>query len=130
MHKTVLKRLLRQLWDSSGTALDEERPGPSRRTSFNSRLYPTQRQQRLLSEPLAEARWLWHPVLVERQQAGEERREAVDYCEQKAELPGLKADVRPGLRQAPSQVVQDVALRLKQAMDTFFCRLKTGEIPS
>jgi putative transposase len=53
----------------------------------------------------------------------------VDYYEQKAELPGLKADLRPGLKQVHSQVVQDVALRLKKALDAFYRRQKAGETP-
>ncbi len=97
--------------------------------SFKYRLYPSKRQQRLLSEQLEELRWLWNMLLAERKQAWEERQDAVDYYEQKAELPGLKADVRPGLKQVHSQVVQDVALRLKNAMDAFFRRLKAGETP-
>ena len=96
---------------------------------FNYRLYPTKRPQRLLSEQLEEVRWLWDTLLAERKQAWEERREAVDYYEQKAELPGLKADVRPGLKQVHSQVVQEVALRVKKAMGAFFRRLKAGETP-
>ena len=97
--------------------------------SFTYRLYPTKRQQRLLSEQLEELRWLWNTLLAERKQAWEERLETVDYYEQKAELPGLKADVHPGLKQVHSQVVQDVALRLKNAMDAYFRRLKAGETP-
>ena len=97
--------------------------------SFTYRLYPSKRQQRLLSEQLEEVRWLWNTLLAERKQAWEERQEAVDYYEQKAEPPGLKADVRPGLKQVHSQVVQDVALRLKNAMYAFFRRLKAGETP-
>ena len=97
--------------------------------SFNYRLYPTKRQQRLLSEQLEELRWLWNTLLAERKQAWEERHEAVDYYEQKAELPSLKADLRPGLKQVHSQVAQDVALRLKKAMGAFFRRLKAGESP-
>ena len=97
--------------------------------SFKYRLYPTRRQQRLLSEQLEELRWLWNILLAERKQAWEERQEAVDYYEQKAELPGLKADVRPRLKLAHSQVAQNVALRLKIALDAYFRRLKTGETP-
>ena len=37
--------------------------------------------------------------------------------------------MRPGLKQVHSQVAQDVALRLKKAMDAFFRRLKAGETP-
>ena len=97
--------------------------------SFTYRLYPTKRQQWLLSEQLEELRWLWNTLLAERKQAWEERQETVDYYDQKARLPGLKADVRPGLQQVHSQVVQDVALRVKKAMDAFFRRLKAGEDP-
>jgi putative transposase len=97
--------------------------------SCNYRLYPTKRQQRLLSEQLEELRWLWNTLLAERRQAWEERQEVLDYYEQKAEPPSLKADVRPGLKHVHSQVTQDVALRLKKAMDAFFRRLKAGETP-
>jgi putative transposase len=97
--------------------------------SFTYRLYPTKRQQELLSEQLEELRWLWNTLLAQRKQAWEERQETIDYYDQKAELPSLKADVRPGLKHVHSQVAQDVALRLKKAMDAFFRRLKAGETP-
>jgi putative transposase len=109
--------------------MDEESSGCSMLKSFKYRLYPTKRQRRLLSEQLEKMRWLWNTLLAERKQAWEERQETVDYYEQKAELPGLKADVRPGLKEVHSQVVQDLALRLKKAMDAYFRRLKTGENP-
>ena len=82
--------------------------------SFTYRLYPTKRQQWLLSEQLEELRWLWNTLLAERKQAWEERQETVDYYDQKAGLPALKAAVRPGLQQVHSQVVQDVALRSEE----------------
>jgi putative transposase len=93
------------------------------------RLYPTKRQERLLIEQLEECRWLWNTVLAERKDAWEQRRETVDYYNQKVELPHLKAKDRPTLQQVHSQVLQDVALRLKKAMDAFFRRLKAGESP-
>lgn len=97
--------------------------------TFKYRLYPTKRQERLLTKQLEELRWLWNTLLAERKQAWDERRETIDYYDQKAELPSLKDGVRPGLKQVHSQVVQDVALRLKRAMDAFFRRIKTGETP-
>jgi putative transposase len=97
--------------------------------SFKYRLYPTKRQQRLLSEQLEELRWLWNTLLAQRKQAWEEQQGTIDYYDQKAELPSLKAAARPGLKQVHSQVVQAVALRLKKAMDAFFRRLKAGENP-
>src|SRR5215472_11697306 len=93
------------------------------------RLYPTKEQQRLLSRQLEECRWLWNTLLAERKQAWEERQETVDYYEQKAELPGLKAKERPSLQEVHSQVLQDVVLRLKKAVDAFFRRLRAGETP-
>ena len=46
--------------------------------SFNYRLSPSKRQQRLLSEQLEELRWLRNTLLAERKQAWEERQETVD----------------------------------------------------
>jgi putative transposase len=97
--------------------------------TFQYRLYPTKEQQRLLTCHLEECRWLWNTLLAERKQAWDERRETVDYFEQKAELPGLKAHDRPALNEVHSQVLQDVVLRLKKAFDAFFRRLKAGEEP-
>jgi putative transposase len=97
--------------------------------SFQYRLYPTKQQQRLLERQLEECRWLWNTLLTERKQAWQERHETVDYYEQKAELPGLKAGERPSLTEVHSQVVQDVVLRLRKAFDAFFRRLKAGETP-
>src|SRR5215813_12445048 len=93
------------------------------------RLYPTRRQQRLLSRQLEECRWLWNTLLAERKQAWEERWETVAYCAQKAELPGPKAGERPSLTEVHSQVLQDVVLRLNKAFDAYFRRLKARETP-
>jgi putative transposase len=97
--------------------------------TFKYCLYPTKEQQRLLESQLEECRWLWNTLLAERKQAWEERRESVDYYDQKAELPGLKAVDRTSLRAVHSQVLQDVVLRLKMAFDAFFRRVKVGEEP-
>ena len=58
--------------------MDEESSGCSMLKSFKYRLYPTKRQQRLLSEQLEEVRWLWNTLLAERKQAWEERQEVLD----------------------------------------------------
>jgi putative transposase len=97
--------------------------------TFKYRLYPTKRQIHLLDEQLEECRWLWNTLLAERKQAWEERQETVDYYDQKAELPVLKAGERPTLKIVHSQVAQDVVLRLRKAFDAFFRRLKSGEDP-
>jgi putative transposase len=97
--------------------------------TFQYRLYPTKDQQHLLTRQLEECRWLWNTLLAERKTAWEERHESVEYYEQQAELPWLKAAERPFLQQVHSQVLQDVVLRLKKAFDAFFRRLKAGEEP-
>jgi putative transposase len=68
-------------------------------------------------------------LLAERKRAWEERCETVDYYEQKAELPRLKAGERLSLHEVHSQVLQDVVLRLKNAVEAYFRRLKAGEAP-
>ena len=85
--------------------------------TFQYRLYPTKQQHRLLSRQLEECRWLWNTLLAERKRAWEERREMVDYYEQKAALPSLKVGERPSLNEVHSQVLQDGTLRLKKAFD-------------
>ena len=70
---------------------------------FQYRLYPTKEQQRLLTRQLEECRWLWNTLLAERKQAWNDRREMVDYYEQKAELPSLKAGERPSLSDVHSE---------------------------
>jgi putative transposase len=97
--------------------------------TFQYRLYPTNKQQRLLERQLEECRWPWNSLLAERKQAWEAQREALDYYEQKAALPGWKAHERPSLNEVHSQVLQDVVLRLKKAFDAFFRRLTAGEEP-
>jgi hypothetical protein len=52
--------------------MDEGNPGQSMLKSFKYRLYPSKRQQRLLSEQVEELRWLWNTLLAERKQAWEE----------------------------------------------------------
>ena len=97
--------------------------------TFKYRLYPTKRQERVLQAQLEECRWLWNTLLAERKTAWEERQETVDYYDQKAELPVMKSGERPGLKNVHSQVLQDVPLRLKKAMDAYFRRVNAGETP-
>jgi putative transposase len=97
--------------------------------TFQYRLYPTKEQQRLLTRQLEECRWLWNTLLAERKRAWEERQETVDYYDQQAELPGMKASVRPTLHEVHSQVLQDVARRLQKGFDAYFRRLRAGESP-
>jgi putative transposase len=97
--------------------------------TFQFRLYPTKRQQRVLSEQLEECRWLWNYFLGQRRQAWEERQQTIRLFEQNTELPVLKDGARPSLTTVHSQVLQQVAARLDLAMDAFFRRLNAGDQP-
>ena len=97
--------------------------------TFKYRVYPTKKQHRLLTEQLEECRWLWNFFLAERKTAWEERHEPIRLFDQINELPALKADLRPGLKDVHSQVLQNVAKRQDGAMDAYFRRIKAGETP-
>jgi putative transposase len=97
--------------------------------SLQYRLYPIKKQQRLLARQLEECRWLWSTLLAERKHAWKARQETLDYYEQKATLPGWKANERSSRKDVHSHVRQAVVLRLKKAFDAFFRRLKAGEEP-
>ena len=75
---------------------------------------PTKKQQHLLTWQLEECRWLWNMLLAERKQAWEDRQENLGHYEQKAALPGWKADERPSLKDVIPKFLQDVVLRVKK----------------
>ena len=75
-------------------------------------LYPTKRQDRLLTEQLEELRTLWNTLLAGRKTTWEERQETLSYYDQQNALPALKDGMRPRLQQIHSLVVQDVVRRV------------------
>ncbi len=94
--------------------------------TFKYRIYPTKQQVRILSQQIAECRWLYNHLLAERRDAWKERQEALSYYDQATEIPPLK-EQRPSLKIVHSQVLQNVAVRLDLAMKAFFRRIKEGE---
>ena len=96
--------------------------------TFQYRLYPSKRQQRLLDQQLEECRWLYNHLLAERREAWEHRQESLRYYDQATSLPVLKAE-RPTLAGVHSQALQNVAARLDLAFHAFFRRVKAGEQP-
>jgi putative transposase len=96
--------------------------------TFAYRLYPTKRQETILSQQLEESRWLYNHFLGERKQTWEERQESTALFDQTNELPSLKG-IRPTLKQVHSQVAQNAAVRVDLAMQAFFRRVKAGETP-
>jgi putative transposase len=98
------------------------------RKTHKYRLKPTLEQERALERVLWRRRMLYNTALDERKTAWERCRISVNYYQQKAELPDLKADF-PAYTEVHSQVLQDVLLRLDRAFQAFFRRLQAGEQP-
>jgi len=96
--------------------------------TFKYRLYPTKKQTRRMQAILEECRWLWNALLEQRKTAWEERKESLTYYQQAVTLPQLKQQ-RPSLKQVHSQVLQNVAVRIDLAFQSFFRRVKAGEKP-
>jgi putative transposase len=77
---------------------------------------------------LCRCRTLYNVAIEERKTAWERSRVSVDYFQQQAELPDLKAAC-PEYGAVHAQVLQDVLLRLDRAFQAFFRRLNAGEKP-
>lgn len=98
------------------------------RKAFLYRLYPTNKQAKLLNHWLEECRWLYNHFLEERKTAYETTKKSPSVFKQQKTLPKLKVE-RPSLEDVYSQVLQNVAIRLDLAFKAFFRRVKSGEKP-
>ena len=98
------------------------------RKAFKYRIYPTKKQDRIMSQWLEECRWLFNHFLAERKNAWEQEQKSLSLYEQHASLPALK-EQRPSLASVHSQVLQNVAVRIDLAFKAFFRRVKAGEKP-
>jgi len=96
--------------------------------TYQFRLYPTKRQQAMLTRWLALCCEVYNAALQERRDAYRIAGKSFSYSLQSAELPGCK-DVRPELAEVHSQVLQDAVKRMDLAFDAFFRRCETGEHP-
>jgi putative transposase len=100
--------------------------GDNIRKTFKYKLYPTSVQARVLETVLWRCHTLYNTALEERKTAWERHQVSVNYYEQKAELPDLKAAC-PEYAEVNAQVLQDVLLRVERAYQAFFRRVKNGE---
>lgn len=98
------------------------------RKTFKYRIYPTKKQDRIMSQWLEECRWLFNHFLAERKNTWEQEQKSLSLYEQHASLPALK-EQRPSLASVHSQVLQNVAVRIDLAFKAFFRRVKAGEKP-
>jgi putative transposase len=99
------------------------------RKTFKYKLKPTPDQERMLDRTLMLCRHVYNAAIEERRQAWQKCGVSVGYYQQKAELPGLKAEM-PEYTAVHSQVLQDVVQRVDRAFQAFFRRVKAGETPS
>lgn len=114
--------------------------------TYKFRLYPTRKQEALLTWTLDRCRELYNASLQERRDAynfhvkqhpgyyDESTRKqlshelCVGYCDQANQLSEIKAS-RPEYNDIYSQVLQDVLRRVKKAFDAFFRRVREGGDP-
>ncbi len=74
------------------------------RKMFQYRIYPTKKQETLLTETLEECRWLYNHLLEKRKETYEQDGVSLSLHQQHDTYPMLKQD-RPSLTKAHSQVV-------------------------
>jgi putative transposase len=92
--------------------------------SYKYRLYPNKQQREVIDKILETCRWLYNYFLAERRDKYEKEKKRVSYTQQQNSLPSLK-ETNPNLQGIYSQVLQDVAQRVKKAFQGFFLRLKS-----
>jgi putative transposase len=73
-------------------------------------------------------RHVYNAAIAERREAWQKCGVSVNYYQQKAELPDIKAAM-PEYGDIYSQVLQDVVQRVDRAFQGFFRRVKSGETP-
>jgi putative transposase len=97
------------------------------RRAFKYRLYPTRDQERQLRVWLGLCRELYNAALEERREAWKQGAR-VTYADQSRQLPEIKK-ARPECARVHSQVFQNALLRLNEAFERFFERVKRGVKP-
>ena len=96
--------------------------------TFKYKLRPTPEQTAHLATTLRLCRELYNAALQERKEAWQKCRVSINYYQQKAQLPEIRA-YREDCAAVNAQVLQDVILRLDRAFKAFFRRVANGEKP-
>ncbi len=96
------------------------------RRTYKFKLKPTPDQERALDRTLMLCRHVYNAAISERREAWQKCGVFVGYYQQKAELPGIKAEM-PEYAEVHSQVLQDVVQRVDRAFQAFFRRVQAGE---
>jgi putative transposase len=98
------------------------------RKTYKYRLYPTKRQQRLLTQTLEECRWVYNQTLALRRDTWQQTGRSLRLYDTQKYLPRWKEE-RPALQSVHSQVLQNVQVRVDGAFNAFFRRVRAGEQP-
>jgi putative transposase len=98
------------------------------RKTYKYKLKPTPEQERMLDRTLMFCRHVYNAAIAERREAWQKCGVSVSYYQQKAELPGIKAEL-PEYGEVHSQVLQDVVQRVERAFQAFFRRVREGQTP-
>src|SRR5271157_4272740 len=93
------------------------------RKMFQYRIYPTKKQETKLNETLEECRWLYNHLLEKRKETYKQEGVSLSLYQQQETFSLLKQE-RPPLKEVHSQVLQNVAVRVDLAMNSFFRRCK------
>jgi putative transposase len=96
--------------------------------TFKYKLRPTPEQAAQFVTTLRLCRELYNAALQERKEAWQKCRVSVNYYQQKAQLPQIRA-TREDCAAVNAQVLQDVMLRMERAFQAFFRRVANGENP-
>lgn len=98
------------------------------RKTYKYRLYPSKAQRTKMENVLDACRWVYNKTLEVRKEAWEGGEESLSLYETINMLPEWKAE-HPWLKQAHSQVLQEVCTRVDLAFQNFFRRCENGEKP-
>jgi len=96
--------------------------------TYKYRLNPTSAQRTALQATLDACRWVYNKTLEIRKKAWQQRQERISHYDAQKMLPVWKAE-HEWLTQASAQVLQNVTVRVDLALQSFFRRVKKGEIP-
>lgn len=98
------------------------------RKTFRYRIFPTRKQTTVLNQTLGSCCWLYNHLLAKRKIAWASEKKSLSRFTQCNTLKQLKEE-QPFLKNAHSQVLQNVSVRIDLAFRAFFKRTKYGGKP-
>ncbi|PKP53790.1 MAG: transposase [Bacteroidetes bacterium HGW-Bacteroidetes-1] len=96
--------------------------------TFKYRIYPTKSQVKKLNDNIRACRFVWNTFLNERKVLYETEKKQISCFDQTAKLTELKKEF-PFLKNAYSQSLQQIVIKLDLSFKSFFRRIQNGETP-